>query len=109
MDMGIVNAGQLALYDDIPAELRELAEDVILNRRPDATDRLLDAAPNFKGDGSGQKAKEKDLTWREGTVERVSRIRSCTASRTGSRPTPRKRARNFRSRCTSSKARSWTA
>jgi 5-methyltetrahydrofolate--homocysteine methyltransferase len=69
MDMGIVNAGQLALYDDIPAELRELAEDVILNRRPDATDRLLDAAPKFKGDGSGAKAKEKDLTWREGTVE----------------------------------------
>jgi len=69
MDMGIVNAGQLALYDDIPAELRELAEDVILNRRPDATDRLLEAAPRFKGDGSGAKAKEKDLTWREGTVE----------------------------------------
>jgi 5-methyltetrahydrofolate--homocysteine methyltransferase len=69
MDMGIVNAGQLALYDDIPAELRELAEDVILNRRPDATDRLLDAAPRFKGDGSGAKAKEKDLSWRNGTVE----------------------------------------
>ena len=68
MDMGIVNAGQLALYDDIPAELRELAEDVILNRRSDATDRLLEAAPRFKGDGSA-KAKEKDLTWREGTVE----------------------------------------
>ncbi len=69
MDMGIVNAGQLALYDDIPAELRELAEDVILNRRPDATDRLLEAAPRFKGDGSGAKAKEKDLSWREGTVQ----------------------------------------
>ncbi|MDQ8697235.1 methionine synthase [Hyphomicrobium sp. LHD-15] len=69
MDMGIVNAGQLALYDDIPAELRELSEDVILNRRPDATDRLLEAAPRFKGDGSGAKAKEKDLTWREGSVE----------------------------------------
>ncbi|HEY8193448.1 MAG TPA: methionine synthase [Hyphomicrobium sp.] len=69
MDMGIVNAGQLALYDDIPAELRELAEDVILNRRADATDRLLDAAPKFKGDGSGQKAKEKDLSWREAPVE----------------------------------------
>jgi len=69
MDMGIVNAGQLALYDDIPAELRELAEDVILNRRPDGTDRLLEAAPRFKGDGSGQKAKEKDLSWREGTVQ----------------------------------------
>jgi 5-methyltetrahydrofolate--homocysteine methyltransferase len=69
MDMGIVNAGQLALYDDIPAELRELSEDVILNRRPDATDRLLEAAPRFKGDGSGAKAKEKDLSWREGSVE----------------------------------------
>jgi 5-methyltetrahydrofolate--homocysteine methyltransferase len=68
MDMGIVNAGQLALYDDIPAELRELAEDVILNRRPDATDRLLEAAPKFKG-GSSAKAKEKDLTWREASVE----------------------------------------
>jgi 5-methyltetrahydrofolate--homocysteine methyltransferase len=67
MDMGIVNAGQLTLYDDIPAELRDLAEDVILNRRPDATDRLLDAAPRFKGEG-GAKAKEKDLSWREGTV-----------------------------------------
>jgi 5-methyltetrahydrofolate--homocysteine methyltransferase len=69
MDMGIVNAGQLALYDDIKPELRELAEDVILNRRPDATDRLLEAAPRFKGDGSGAKGKEKDLTWREGTVQ----------------------------------------
>jgi 5-methyltetrahydrofolate--homocysteine methyltransferase len=68
MDMGIVNAGQLALYDDIPAELRELAEDVILNRRPDATDRLLEAAPKFKGGGAA-KAKEKDLSWREASVE----------------------------------------
>src|SRR5262249_39120725 len=57
------------LYDDIPAELRELAEDVILNRRPDATDRLLEAAPRFKGDGSGAKGKEKDLSWREVDVE----------------------------------------
>ncbi len=69
MDMGIVNAGQLALYDDIPAELRDLCEDVILNRRPDATDRLLEAAPKFKGGGGGQKAKEKDLSWREAPVE----------------------------------------
>jgi len=68
MDMGIVNAGQLAVYDDIPAELRELCEDVILNRRDDATDRLLEAAPRFKGEG-GAKAKEKDLKWREGSVE----------------------------------------
>jgi 5-methyltetrahydrofolate--homocysteine methyltransferase len=69
MDMGIVNAGQLALYDDIPAELRDLVEDVILNRRADATDRLLDAAAKFKGDGSGAKGKEKDLSWREAPVQ----------------------------------------
>jgi 5-methyltetrahydrofolate--homocysteine methyltransferase len=67
MDMGIVNAGQLAIYDDIPAELRELCEDVILNRRPDGTDRLLDAAAKFKGDGS--KKVEKTLEWRSGTVD----------------------------------------
>ncbi|PPC99729.1 MAG: methionine synthase [Hyphomicrobium sp.] len=69
MDMGIVNAGQLTLYDDIPAELRELCEDVILNRRDDATDRLLEAAPRFKGDGGGARASTKDMTWREGSVE----------------------------------------
>ncbi len=67
MDMGIVNAGQLALYDDIPADLRELCEDVILNKRDDATDRLLEAAAKFKG-GAGTKAKEKDMTWREKSV-----------------------------------------
>ena len=67
MDMGIVNAGQLALYDDIPAELRELCEDVVLNRRDDATDRLLEAAPRYKGDGA--KKVEKDLKWRDTSVE----------------------------------------
>jgi len=67
MDMGIVNAGQLTLYDDIPDELRELCEDVILNRTDEGTERLLEAAPRFKGDGSVKQAKA-DLTWREGTV-----------------------------------------
>ena len=67
MDMGIVNAGQLAVYDDIPAELRDLCEDVVLNRRPDATDRLLEAAPRFKGEGA--RKVEKDLSWREAPVE----------------------------------------
>ena len=67
MDMGIVNAGQLTLYDDIPADLRELCEDVILNRRPDATERLLEAAPRFKG-GSVKKV-EQDLSWRNAPVE----------------------------------------
>ena len=67
MDMGIVNAGQLALYDDIDPELRELVEDVILNRRPDATDRLLEVAERFKGEGAQKK--EVDLSWREKPVE----------------------------------------
>ncbi len=64
MDMGIVNAGQLAIYDELPAELREHVEDVVLNRRADATERLLEIADRYKGDGSGSK-KEEDLAWRE--------------------------------------------
>src|SRR4029079_15184724 len=67
MDMGIVNAGQLPLYDDIDPELRELVEDVILNRREDATDRLLEAAERYKG-GEAQK-REVDLSWREKPVD----------------------------------------
>ncbi|MBM3545005.1 MAG: methionine synthase [Alphaproteobacteria bacterium] len=66
MDMGIVNAGQLTLYDDIEPELRELVEDVILNRRPDATDRLLEAAERYRGGGAQKK--EADLSWREKPV-----------------------------------------
>lgn len=62
MDMGIVNAGQLAVYDDIPDLLRERVEDVILNRRDDATERLLDIAAQFKGDGSV--AEKQDDAWR---------------------------------------------
>src|SRR5204863_61698 len=54
MDMGIVNAGQLAVYDEIPAELRELCEDVVLNRRDDSTERLLEAAERFKTGASAQ-------------------------------------------------------
>ncbi len=67
MDMGIVNAGQLAVYDDLPEELRELVEDVVLNRRDDATERLLDVADKYRGDGSGGK-KEDNLEWREQEV-----------------------------------------
>ncbi len=62
LDMGIVNAGQLTIYDDIKPQMRELIEDVILNRRDDATDRLLDAADSFKGLSTAKK--KKDLTWR---------------------------------------------
>lgn len=67
MDMGIVNAGQLDIYDDIDAELRELVEDVILNRRDDSTDRLLEAAEQYRGQGGGT-GKERDLSWREAAV-----------------------------------------
>ncbi len=63
MDMGIVNAGQLAVYEEIPAELREACEDVVLNRRRDATERLLAIAEKFKSGGG--EAKAKDLSWRE--------------------------------------------
>jgi len=64
MDMGIVNAGQLAVYDDLPDELREHVEDVVLNRRDDSTERLLDIADKYRGDGSTGK-KEENLEWRE--------------------------------------------
>ncbi|MBY0299362.1 MAG: methionine synthase [Methylobacterium sp.] len=69
MDMGIVNAAQLAVYDELPPELRDLCEDVVLNRRPDATERLLEAAERFKSGGEA-KAKTADLSWREGPVEK---------------------------------------
>ena len=67
MDMGIVNAGQLAVYKDIPDELRERVEDVILNRRDDATDRLLDIAGKYSG---SKKQRVQDLTWREAPVSK---------------------------------------
>ncbi len=68
MDMGIVNAGQMAVYDDLDAELREACEDVVLNRRADAADRLLDIAKRFHGK-TREKA-EADLAWREWPVEK---------------------------------------
>lgn len=70
MDMGIVNAGQLAIYDDLPAELRDHVEDVILNRRDDATERLLDIAEKYRADGSRSVEKKEDLAWREWPVEK---------------------------------------
>ena len=65
MDMGIVNAGQLGVYDEIPADLRERVEDVVLNRRPDAGDRLVAAADSVKGQA---KEATEDLAWREKPV-----------------------------------------
>ncbi len=66
MDMGIVNAGQLAVYAEIPKDLREIIEDVVLNRRDDATERLLEAADRFTGQA---RAKTEDLGWREEPVK----------------------------------------
>ncbi|MGI6856032.1 methionine synthase [Mesorhizobium sp. 1B3] len=73
MDMGIVNAGQLAVYESIDPELREACEDVVLNRKPKAggtaTERMLELAERYKGAGA-REAKEKDLAWREWPVEK---------------------------------------
>lgn len=67
MDMGIVNAGMITVYDDIPKDLLELIEDVLLNRKDDATDNLVTFAETVKGSGKKQ---EKDLSWREASVEK---------------------------------------
>jgi len=69
MTMGIVNAGQLAIYDDIPKELKDCVEDVILNRREDGTDRLLEIAEKFRGEGGAVRAAE-NLEWRDQPVSK---------------------------------------
>ncbi|MFC5536357.1 methionine synthase [Rhodocytophaga aerolata] len=66
MDMGIVNAGMIAVYEDIPKDLLELVEDVLWNRRPDATERLVSFAENIKSKGKEQ---VKDESWRQGSVQ----------------------------------------
>jgi 5-methyltetrahydrofolate--homocysteine methyltransferase len=66
LDMGIVNAGQLVVYEDIPKDLLEMVEDIIFDRRPDATERLVEFAKSVSGAGS---KREVDLTWREGSIE----------------------------------------
>ncbi|MFZ3224349.1 MAG: methionine synthase [Xanthobacteraceae bacterium] len=68
MDMGIVNAGQMAVYDDLDPELRDACEDVVLNRRADAAERLLALAERHRG--HGKEKKEADLAWREWPVEK---------------------------------------
>ncbi|HFE36937.1 MAG TPA: methionine synthase, partial [Gammaproteobacteria bacterium] len=68
MDMGIVNAGQLAVYDDLPLELRNAVEDVVLNRNPGATEKLLDIAEKYRGDVVTEK--KEDLAWREQSAEK---------------------------------------
>ncbi len=66
MDMGIVNAGQLTVYDDIDPELKTRVEDVLFNRREDATERLVEIAEEYRG---VKRSEEKDLSWRDQTVE----------------------------------------
>jgi 5-methyltetrahydrofolate--homocysteine methyltransferase len=67
LDMGIVNAGQLAVYQDIPPDLLEHVEDVIFNRRPDATERLVRLADSYRGEGT---RRELDVAWRDAPVEK---------------------------------------
>ncbi|MDX2463674.1 MAG: methionine synthase [Porticoccus sp.] len=69
LNMGIVNAGQLAVYSDLPDELRDKVEDVILNRSPDGTENLVDIAEKYRGDGAVEESKT-DLTWRTWPVEK---------------------------------------
>ena len=67
--MGIVNAGQLAVYDDLPTELRDVVEGVVLFRTPEGTENLLAIADNYRGDGTTQ-TKTEDLSWRDAPVNR---------------------------------------
>ncbi len=69
MNMGIVNAGQMAIYDDLPAELRHAVEDTVLNRRDDATEIMLEIAPKYQGDGQATDKRE-DLAWRTWPVQK---------------------------------------
>ena len=90
MTMGIVNAGQLGVYDEIEPELRERVEDVVLNRRRDAGERLVDV----RRAGQGGRAQDRTRIWR-GAPSRwksASRTRWCTASRSSSSRTPRSAA-----------------
>lgn len=67
LNMGIVNAGQLAVYDEIPQELRERVEDIVLNRRPDGTDRLMEIAGRYSGSAAVES--QEDVAWRQGSVQ----------------------------------------
>ncbi|MEI9699143.1 methionine synthase [Moellerella wisconsensis] len=70
MDMGIVNAGQLAIYDDLPQELKDAVEDVVLNRHEDSTERLLELAEKYKGNKGEEQQKIQQAEWRAWEVEK---------------------------------------
>ena len=92
LDMGIVNAGQLAVYEDIPPDLLEHVEDIVFNRRPDATERLVAFAATVQGEGM---KREHDLSWREPPVEKRLALRARPRrSSTSSRRTPRRPGRS---------------
>ena len=107
MDMGIVNAGQLAVYDSIEPELREACEDVVLNRRPGEarTERLLDARRALQGRRRRARRASATSPGASGRSRSGSSTRSSTASPSSSTPTPRRRASPPSGRCTSSRAR----
>ena len=107
MDMGIVNAGQLVVYEDIPPDLLEHVEDVLFNRRPDATERLVQFAESVKGAGKKQ---EIDHAWRRGDGRSAPVARARPRRRRLHRARRRGGAAEVRSgRSRSSKGRSWTA
>jgi 5-methyltetrahydrofolate--homocysteine methyltransferase len=103
MDMGIVNAGQLAVYEEIPKDLLERVEDVLFDRRPDATERLIQFAETVKGQAT--EARGPDLSWRARNRGRaVSRTRSSRGSMIVVEDVE-EGARSYSVACRSSKAR----
>ena len=105
LDMGIVNAGQLAVYEEIEPELRERVEDVLLNRRDDATERLVDFAESRESEGERAGA-GKGVAYRSGG----GTAQACTGARRSRfhrNAIPKKRAANFPNRSRSSKGRLW--
>ena len=73
--MGIVNAGQLAIYDDLDPELRNVIEDAVLNRTPDGTERLLDIAEKYRNQGNDESAVDSVAEWRTWPVEERLKLR----------------------------------
>ena len=103
LDMGIVNAGQLVVYEDIPKDLLEHVEDVLFDRRPDATERMVEFAEQVKG--AGKKREQSICAGASSPSTSASSTRSCTASSTSSTTTSRRRARSSVARSTSSRGR----
>ncbi len=98
LDMGIVNAGQLAVYEDVEPELLEHVEDVIFNRRPDATERLVELADRYRG--AGTRSASSTCAGARRRSASASSMRSCTASSISWRQTPRKPGSTPRGRST---------